>query len=99
MVDPIHEHGSVFELTALCALFELPAVLRKRLGTQRRTVRLQRMRRPSEVVGVLLVEGVAERREKPWRVGEERVDHLCEKSVAAEFSQSLDCARLEADAR
>ena len=48
------------ELAVLGALLEAAAELRELLGAERRAVRLQRVRRPPQLLGVLLVERAAE---------------------------------------
>ena len=73
--------------------------MRQTLGEVRRpergAVRLQCVRRPPDLGGVSLLEGVAKRREERRHVGEERIDHLGDEVVAPELAQALQCGAVD----
>ena len=85
------------ELAGLGAHLERAAELGELGGAERRAVRLQRVRRPAQLLGAPFVERAAEGRDQLRRVREEGVDHLAEELVAAEVAQVLERAVVEAD--
>jgi hypothetical protein len=85
-----------FESAGLGLLRERAAQLGEPLRPEGRAVRLQRVRRAPQLLGVSRVEGAAEGGDQLRSIGEERVDHLVEKVVAAQVSQVLEGAVVEA---
>ena len=97
LLDPIHELRDAVEAAVLGVLLDGAAELRERRRAQRRAVRLQRVRRSAELLGVLALERAAEARDQRRRIRKKDVHHLGEELDAAEVSQVLERGSLEAD--
>ena len=93
--DPARERLRSLEPTVAGELLELPAELGEDGGAEGGAVRLEGVRGPPQLRGVLGLDRVLHLREKAGGLRQERIDHLAEKGGTAHRHQVVERLTVE----